>query len=188
MVRFPDEPEKTPVTTETNSPSKANAGNDGNHDFDPLLGNWKYHLKRRMHPLTRSTNWVELEGTGACYPLWDGRAQLDTLEMDGSTGHIEGLTLRLFNPRTQQWRLYWANSKDGVVVVPQIGQFKNGHGEFYAQDDLDGKSIFVRFDWTKLETDSPHFEQAFSDDGGKTWEANWITDQTRVSDAPGKQE
>ena len=103
--------------------------------------------------------------------------------MDGSTGHIEGLTVRLFNPRTHQWRLYWANSKDGLVVVPQIGQFKNGHGEFYAQDDLDGKSIFVRFDWTKLETDSPHFEQAFSDDGGKTWEANWVTDQTRLSDA-----
>ncbi|MFY9986956.1 MAG: hypothetical protein WAK31_19505 [Chthoniobacterales bacterium] len=188
MTRLPDAAEKTPVTTETNSQSKANAGNDGNHDFDPLLGNWKYHLKRRLHPLTGSTSWVEYDGTGACYPLWDGRAQLDTVDIDGPTGHIEGLTVRLFNPRTHQWRLYWANSKDGVVVVPQIGQFKNGHGEFYAQDDLDGKSIFVRFDWTKLETDSPHFEQAFSDDGGKTWEANWVTDQTRLPDAPSKQQ
>ena len=78
------------------------------------------------------------------------------------------------------------DSKDGTVVVPQIGQFKNGQGEFYAQDMLDGKSIFIRFIWSKTDTNVPHFEQSFSDDGGKTWEVNWITDQTRVSDAPDK--
>jgi len=138
-------------------------------------------LKRRTNPLTGSTTWVDLNGTGVCYKLWNGRAQLDTLEVDGPTGHIEGLTLRLFNPKSRQWRLYWANSKDGVVAVPQIGQFKNGHGEFYAQDDLDGKKFFVRFDWTKLRSNSPHFERSFSDDGGKTWVVNWITDQTRAS-------
>jgi hypothetical protein len=174
MVRLPDEPEK--------AASAAATEHDGQHDFDPLLGGWKFQLKRRMNPLTGSTTWVDLSGTGMCYKLWNGRAQLDTVELDGSTGHIEGLTLRLFNPRTRQWRLYWANSKDGVVVVPQIGQFKDGHGEFYAQDDLDGKAIFVRFDWTKLETASPHFEQAFSADGGKTWETNWITDQVRTTE------
>jgi hypothetical protein len=189
MDRLPDDAEKTVVTADTKSPAKeANALNDGQHDFQPLIGSWNYHLKRLKGPLTGSTAWIDLEGTGVCYPLWNGRAQLDTFEADGSTGHIEGLTLRLFNPRSHQWRLYWANSRDGAIAVPQVGQFKNGHGEFYAQDDLDGKSILVRFDWTKLETDSPHFEQSFSDDGGKTWEANWITDQTRSCDAPSKQQ
>jgi hypothetical protein len=189
MVRVPDESQKAPLTTETNSPpNKANAGNAGENDFDPLIGSWKYLLKRRMNPLTGSTTWVDLEGTGVCYKLWNGRAQLDTIEVDGPTGHIEGLTLRLFNPQSRQWRLYWANSKDGAVAVPQIGQFKNGHGEFYAQDDLNEKNIFVRYDWTKLETDSPHFEQSFSDDGGKTWEVNWVTDQTRLCREPGKQQ
>lgn len=184
MERMADS-DNPPATTETNSTSgKTNSDSDGQHDFDPLLGSWKFRLKRRLNPLTGSTTWVDLSGTGVCYKLWNGRAQLDTVELDGSTGHIEGLTLRLFNPQTHQWRLYWANSKDGVVVVPQIGQFKNGHGEFYAQDDLDRKIIFVRFDWTKLGTSSPHFEQSFSNDGGKTWEVNWITDQTRVSDSP----
>jgi hypothetical protein len=189
MVRLPDESDKAPLTAETNStPSQANAENDGQHDFDPLIGSWKYHLKCRMHHLTGSTTWVELEGTGVCYKLWNGRAQLDTIEVDGPTGHIEGLTLRLFNPHSRQWRLYWANSKDGAVAVPQIGQFKNGHGEFYAQDELDDKSIFIRYDWTKLETDCPHFEQSFSDDGGKTWEVNWVTDQTRLCDPPSQQQ
>jgi hypothetical protein len=168
------------------SPQNTAVERDGQHDFDPLIGLWKYHLKRRLHPLTGSTTWVELDGTGVCYKIWDGRADLDTIEVDGPTGHIEGLTLRTYNPQTHQWSLYWANSKDGKVVAPQIGEFKNGRGEFYAQDDLNGKIIFVRFAWTNLDTDTPHFEQSFSNDGGKTWEVNWITDQTRVPDASDK--
>ena len=155
---------------------------DGQRDFEPLLGKWKYHLKRRLNPLTGSNTWVEFEGTGECYKIWDGRAELDTIELDGPSGHIEGLTLRTYNPQTHQWSLYWANSKDGLVVVPQIGQFKNGVGEFYAQDTLNGKSIFVRFVWTNTTTNTPHFEQSFSADGGKTWEVNWITDQTHPGD------
>jgi hypothetical protein len=162
------------------SPSATAVERDGQRDFEPLLGSWKYHLKRRMHPLTGSDSWVEFDGTGACNKVWDGRAELDTVELDGPSGHIEGLTLRTYNPQTHQWSLYWANSKDGTVVAPQIGEFKDGRGEFYAQDSLNGKIIFVRFVWTNLNTKSPHFEQSFSNDGGKTWEINWITDQTRV--------
>jgi hypothetical protein len=155
---------------------------DGQHDFDPLVGRWKYHLKRRLLPLTGSNTWVELDGTGACFKVWDGRAQLDTIELDGPTGHIEGLTLRTYDPQSHQWRLYWANSKNGIIDVPQIGQFRNGRGEFLAQDTINGKGILVRYAWTEMNTTSPHFEQSFSDDGGRTWEVNWITDQTRVTD------
>ena len=99
--------------------------------------------------------------------------------MDGSTGRLEGLTLRLYRPESHQWTLYWANRKDGILVVPQIGEFKDGRGEFYAQDTLNGKTILIRFVWTNMTT-IPHFEQAFSDDGGKTWEVNWITQYTRA--------
>ena len=158
------------------------AERDGQHDFDPLVGRWKYHLKRRLHPLTGSSTWVELDGTGECFKVWGGRAQLDTIEVDGSTGHIEGLTLRTYDPRSRQWRLYWANSKNGIIDPPQVGEFKNGRGEFSAKDTINGKSILVRYVWTDMTTTSPHFEQSFSDDGGKTWEVNWITDQTRVAD------
>ncbi len=154
----------------------------GQHDFDPLIGRWKYHLKRRVHPLSGSNTWVEFSGTGVCAPVWNGRANLEEAEFDAPAGHIEGLVLRLYDPKSRQWRLYWANSKDGTVVSPQIGEFRDGRGNFYAQDLLDGKSILVRYEWSNLMTDTPHFEQAFSDDGGKTWEVNWITDQTRMVD------
>jgi hypothetical protein len=170
----------------TTSAKETPAERDGQHDFDPLIGAWKYHLKRLLHPLTGSTTWVEFEGTGVCYKIWDGRAQLDTLEVDGPGGHIEGLTLRTYNPQSHQWRLYWANSKDGIIDPPQIGEFKNGRGEFLAQATVNDKAILIRYVWTNMTTNTPHFEQSFSDDGGKTWEVNWITDQTRVKDESDK--
>ncbi len=158
---------------------------DGQHDFDGLIGSWKFHLKKLNNPLTGSNTWVEFEGTGVCFKIWDGRAQMDTVELDSPGVHIEGLTVRLYDPKSHQWRLYWANSRIGIMDPPQVGQFKNGRGEFYAQDTINGKTILIRFAWTNLNTDTPHFEQSFSDDGGKTWEVNWITDQTRVPDAGG---
>ena len=150
----------------------------GQRDFEPLLGRWNFHLKARL-PLSGSTQWIDYTGPGECIPLWHGRAQLDTINLEGPTKHIEGLTVRLFNPKTHEWRLYWANSRDGLVVVPQIGQYKAGHGEVYAQDLLDDKSVLIKFDWSALMS-KPHFEQSYSNDGGKNWEVNWITDQTRV--------
>jgi len=176
--------DQTRVNDESDKAHSAStvAERDGQHDFEPLIGAWKYHLKRRQNPLTGSSTWTELNGTGVCYKVWDGRAELDTIEVDGPTGHIEGLTLRTYNPQSHQWRLYWANSKTGILDPPQVGEFKNGRGEFFAQDTINGKTISIRFVWTDMTTSTPHFEQSFSDDGGKTWEVNWITDQTRVKD------
>lgn len=161
------------------SSSASGGARDGSHDFDFELGHWKIHLKKLMHPLTGSKEWVEFDGTSVTRKVWDGRADLEEFETDSPSGHIEGLTLRTYNPKTQQWYLTWVNSKDGLVTPPQVGSFKNGQGEFYAQDTLDGKVIYVRFIWSKTNTDTPHFEQSFSEDGGRTWEVNWITDQTR---------
>ncbi len=172
---------QTNQATLTTPPQTTTTDRDGHHDFE--LGSRKIHLKRRLHPLTGSNTWVEFDGTSVTRKVWNGRSQIEEFETDGAAGHIEGLTLRLYNPQTRQWSLYWANAKNGTLVVPQIGQFKDRQGEFYAQDMLDGKSIFIRFIWSKTESNTPHFEQSFSDDGGKTWEVNWITDQTRVSDA-----
>jgi len=153
---------------------------DGQRDFDFLIGKWKYHLRRLENPLTGSTKWIEFDGTGECRPIWNGRAQLDTLDVNGPTGHIEGLTLRLYNPESRQWSLYWANAAKGTVDIPTVGSFADGKGEFYDQEPFKGRMIFVRYVWSGTTTKSPHFEQSFSDDGGKTWEVNWITDQVRV--------
>lgn len=160
---------------------------DGQHDFDFALGTWKAHLKRLEHPLTGSNIWVEFDGTFVARKVWDGRATIEEVELDTPGGHLEGLTMRLYNAQAHQWSIYWANSKNGAMdTSPQVGQFKNGRGEFYGTDTLNGKLIYVRFVWTNTNTNTPHFEQSYSDDGGKTWEVNWITDQTRISDASEK--
>lgn len=159
---------------------------DGQHDFDFEVGSWKIHLKRLQSRLTGSTTWVEFDGTSVTRKVWDGRADLEEFETDSATGHIEGLTLRVYNPQTHQWSLYWANSKDaslGQSMLPMVGEFKNGRGEFFDQEPSgpNGKFILVRFIWSDITPNSAHFEQSYSDDGGKTWEVNWITDQTRVN-------
>ena len=167
-------------------PQNPSATHDGQRDFDFELGSWKIHLKRRLKPLTGSNDWVEFDGTSVTRKLWDGKAQIEEFETDGSAGHIEGLTLRLYNPETRQWSLYWANSKQGSLGgPPNVGEFKNGRGEFFAQDAFNGRVILIRYIWTEMTENSAHFEQSFSEDGGKTWEVNWITDQTRVKDETG---
>jgi len=156
---------------------------DGQQDFDFEIGTWRIHLKRLLHPLTGSTTWVEFDGTTVTRPLWDGRANIEQFETtSNSASHIEGLTLRLYNPASHQWSIYWANRNDGSLGIPTIGEFKNGQGEFYDREVINGRMILVRFIWSQMTQNSAHFEQAFSDDGGKTWEVNWITDQTRVSE------
>jgi hypothetical protein len=153
----------------------------GQHDFDFEIGSWNIHLSRLKDRLAGSTTWVEFDGTSVTRKIWDGRADLEEFETDSSQGHIEGLTLRLYNPQSHQWRIYWANGTDGILGVPMIGEFKNGRGEFYDQELWKGRAVLVRFIWSDTATKSPHFEQSFSDDGGKTWEVNWITNQTRVN-------
>lgn len=167
------------------SPALA-AQRDGQRDFDFEAGIWKIHLKRLLHPLTGSTTWVEFDGTSVTRKVWGGNAWLEEFETKGSTGKVEGLTVRLYNPQSHQWRLYWANSKDGTLGLPTIGEFNNGRGEFYDQEDYNGRSILVRYIWSDITPNSAHFEQSFSSNGGKTWEVNWITDQTRVGNESGK--
>jgi hypothetical protein len=167
---------------------------DGAHDFDPLLGNFTFQLHYMLHPLTGTPDWTDMAGSGSCYKVWDGRANLDTIELDSAGGgHMEGLTLRLYDRDARQWRLYWANSRIGRLDPPQVGDFRDGHGDFYTTDNINGKIVLIRFDWTRMTSGTPHFEQAFSPDGGKTWEVNWISNQTRTGDAawgqpqPGRQ-
>jgi len=155
---------------------------DGQHDFDFEIGTWKTHLKRMAHPLTGSTTWIEYDGTTVVRKVWNGRSNLVELEADGPAGHFEGLNLRLYNPDSHQWSLNFAGSSGGALSQPTIGEFKNGHREFFDQETLNGRAIFVRFVISDITSDSCHFEQAFSEDGGRTWEVNWIATDTRVKD------
>ena len=174
--------QQTPNSAE---PASQRALRDGQHDFDFLEGTWKIHLKRLIHPLTGSTTWTEFDGNSKARKFWEGRGSFDEFETDGPSGHIEGITVRTYNAQSHQWSLYWANGKDGAISLPAtVGEFRNGVGEFYDQEAFDGRMIFVRYVWSQITPNSAHFEQSFSDDGGKTWEVNWITDQTRVDAKP----
>lgn len=168
------------------SPQRPPVHRDGQHDFDFEIGTWKTHLKRLLHPLTGSTTWVEYEGTTVVRKIWNGRANLVELDVAGSAGHIEGLSLRLYNPESHQWSLNFANSSAGTMTLPTIGEFKDGRGEFVNQETLNGRAILVRFIISDITANSCRFEQAFSDDGGKTWEVNWIATDTRVKNEPVK--
>ena len=158
------------------------AERSGEHDFDFEIGTWSTHVRRRLRPLTGSTTWVEMRGTTVVRKVWNGRANLVELVAETPNGRFEGLSLRLYNPSSKQWSLNYAGSSDGLLSPPTIGEFKNGRGEFYAQETLNGRAILVRFVISDITPDSCRFEQAFSDDGGKTWEVNWIAVDTRVKD------
>jgi len=152
---------------------------NGQHDFDFNFGKWRTHIQSLQHPLSGSTTWVKLEGTVTVRKVWDGRASLEEIEADGPAGHFEGTTLFLYNPKSHQWSQTFANSETGSLEIPAIGEFKNRRGEFYSQEVYNGRAVLVRGIWSEIKTDTHRFEQAYSDDGGKTWETNFIANLER---------
>jgi hypothetical protein len=169
------------------APGEAAPVRDGQHDFDWDIGSWKVHMKRLLHPLSGSTTWVEYDGTDIVRQVWSGRANLGEVELDGPSGHLELLTLRLYNPQSRQWSMNISNSAAGILSPPAIGAFQGGHGRFYDQEVYDGKTILVRFDVSVLTPTSCRFEQAFSADGGTTWELNLIVTESLAEDRTSRQ-
>ena len=159
---------------------KPDAIRDGQHDFDFEIGKWQTHLWRLEHPLSHSNSWVEYWGTTGVSKVWNGRANLVELDVNGAAGHIEALSLRLYNPQSHQWSLNFGSSAGGSMSPPTIGAFKDGRGEFYDKETFNGRPILVRFVISDIKPDSCRFEQAFSEDNGKTWEVNWIAIDTRM--------
>jgi hypothetical protein len=158
---------------------------DGQHDFDWDIGTWKTHQRRLLHPLTGSTTWVEYNGTDVVRKIWEGANQ-GIVEADGPAGHLELFTLRLYNLKSHQWNIYFTNSASDILSPPAIGEFKDGHGEFYDQEPYNGRTIMVRFSVSDITPNSCRFEQAFSADGGKTWEPNFIVTETLLKEEPNK--
>jgi hypothetical protein len=169
-----------PLATFAQADSSPKPAQDAHqHDFDFEFGNWHTRIRRLVQPLTGSDKWMDLDGTSVVRKLWDGRGNLGELDVANPTLHLQGISLRLYNPETQQWSIFWANSKDGELGKPMIGDFKNGRGEFYNQETLRGTAIFVRFIFSDITPTTFRLEQAFSADGGKTWEPNWIATFTK---------
>ena len=155
---------------------------DGSHEFDFGIGVWKTHSKRLMHPLSGANDWAEMDGITKVTPIWGGKANLAEYKADGSAGPMELLALRIYNPTTKQWSINFAHPKGGTLGdIPGIGQVQDGRITFYDQEPINGKATLVRFSIWEITADTAQSEQAFSLDGGKTWEVNWINQYTRLS-------
>lgn len=153
---------------------------DGARDFDFEIGRWKTELRRLKRPLSNSPEWVSYSGTTTVTAIWGGKANLVELDVDGSAGRIRALSLRLYDPETREWSLNFANSAGGGLALPSVGGFRGGRGEFYNQETVGGRTVLVRFVISDIKPDSVRFEQAFSADGGRNWEVNWIAVDTRL--------
>jgi hypothetical protein len=177
----PAGPSSTPPSTAAESASASPDGqhDDGQHDFDFDFGTWKTHSSRLLHPLTGSTTWVDMDGVSIVKKVWDGRANLAEYKADGPAGHVELMALRWFNPNTHEWNIDFATPNVGTLGTPGVGQFKNGRGDFYDYELINGRSVLVRFSIWKITSNTAQSEQAFSEDGGKTWEVNWINKYNR---------
>jgi hypothetical protein len=154
---------------------------DGQRDFNWEIGTWRTTVQVLADPLSESPDqWLEFAGTSTVRPLVDRRANVVELDVSGPNGRIEGLNLRLYEPQAQRWSLTFVNLRDGLLTPAVYGGFRDGVGEFYGDDQLDGRPIKVRFLIVRPSRDVARFEQAFSADGGTTWETNWIAVDRRV--------
>lgn len=154
--------------------------NEGRNDFDFLIGTWKVHHRTLKKRLDGSTEWNEFEGDTVSSKILNGLGIMDHSILHAQTGPVHAMALRLFNPASKEWSIYWSTDRTGILDVPVIGGFKDGRGEFYSQEIFEGRHIYSRFIWSKITANSCQWEQAFSEDGGKTWETNWIMEFERL--------
>lgn len=143
------------------------------HDFDFLLGEWAITNRRLKEPLAGCDEWTEFDASQHCHQILQGLGDYDifSTELDGKP--FEGFTLRLFDPRTRLWTLYWADSSGAKLDGGKVGSFDGDIGEFYAREAVAGKDVIVRFHWDKRDPNAPVWSAAFSGDQGHTWEWNW---------------
>jgi hypothetical protein len=158
---------------------------DARHDFDFFFGSWRQVNRKRVRPLVQGdTEWVEFESWTEARPILGGLGNIDTFKAPELPGRrdFEGFSLRLVEPDTGLWRIWWASTiGNGQIDPPVIGRFDHGVGVFECDDVLEGVPIRVRFTWKDIAADSATWEQSFSFDDGATWDTNWITRHTRIT-------
>ena len=162
----------------------AAAAGSSQNDFDFLVGKWKMFHRRLNKRLENCTDWTEFESVDENHKILNGIGDVDTFsttELPGNEGKLfEGFTLRLFNPKTRLWSLYWVPSTTGVLDPPVVGSFENNVGHFFTRDTFNGKPIIMMFRWDARDKVRPIWSQAFSPDNGKTWEWNWFNVSERI--------
>ena len=157
------------------TPPASPTSTDGQRDFDWEIGTWHSTVRVLAEPLSDSADqWLQFVGTSTVRPLLDRRANVLEFAVSGPNGRIDALNMRLYEPQAQRWSLTFVNIRDGLLTPAVFGGFHNGVGTFYCDDQLGGRPIKVRFLIFRPSPDEARFEQAFSADGGTTWETNWF--------------
>lgn len=172
-----------PATQDSPQPGQPTQNLSGLHDFDFLVGSWRVHHRRLKERLANSHEWQEFEGTCTMRPLMNDYGNVDDNTIDLPGDAYRGVGLRSYDPKTGQWAIWWLDSRMpfNPLDPPVKGRFENGVGNFYSDDTLRGKTIRVRYTWSHITPTSAHWEQAYSPDGGKTWETNWQMEFVRAS-------
>lgn len=152
----------------------------GARDFDFLLGRWRVQNKFLKARLKGSNEWLTFEASLEVRSIIGGLGNVDQYKATLFGKPLEGTTLRVFNPQTKKWSLYWVDNWSATLQPPLVGEFKNGVGEFFTDDEYEGKKIKVRFIWSEIAGNHARWEQAFSEDGGKVWETNWIMEFSKI--------
>ena len=162
---------------------------DGREDFNFFFGRWAVQHRKLRDRLAGCTTWDSFSGSSHAQPLLGGLGNVDDNVMDLPAelgGTYRAATLRAFEPQSRLWRIWWLDGRTPTDIgVPMQGRFEGDgverQGIFYADEDFKGRPIRVRFLWLRTLTDKPRWEQAFSTDGGRTWETNWEMDFTRLA-------
>ncbi len=150
-------------------------------DFDFIIGDWRVRHRRLKTRLAGCREWIAFEGTSSTRKILGGFGNLEDNALDLPDDAYRAAALRSFDPTTATWSIWWLDGRHpDRIDTPVVGGFANGTGLFYADDTVDGVLIRVRFTWSSLATDAPRWEQAFSVDGGETWETNWTMDFFRA--------
>ena len=150
------------------------------HDFDFYEGKWKLHNRKLKTRLNNCTEWTEFESTQEMYRVLNGIGNIDNYLATFDGVPFEGMSVRLFNPKTKLWSIYWADSIEGKLDPPVVGSFENNVAHFFTKSILKDKKIVVVFRWDVRDKEKPIWSQAFSADDGKTWEWNWYMYFTRL--------
>jgi hypothetical protein len=153
---------------------------DGSRDFDFLIGSWHIRNARLRQRLAGSSDWEEFDGAGTARFLPGGLGNIDEFRAEEWRPGFVGMAVRLFDPKTQLWSIYWADNARHVLDPPVVGAFRDGVGVFEGDDEHEGTPVRVRFTWTHPAPETARWEQAFSTDGGASWETNWIMSFTRA--------
>jgi hypothetical protein len=153
---------------------------DAPSDFDFIIGDWRVQHARLKERLVQSTDWVEFEGLSSTHKTLGGYGNLEDNLLHLPEGPVRALALRSYDRSSRQWSIWWLDGRrPGALDTPVRGGFSNGIGLFFADDVLDGVPIRVRFTWY-ADAPIPRWEQAFSNDGGSSWETNWRMRFTRL--------